>query len=179
MLARPREGRRGRVVPPRFKTTQPQPSSPVLYTKGVASSSFHHQLTLVSERMEWNATSCIQLFVCGREGGREGALQRSHERAGLSHGIVSGFRIASPRSHATRSSRRRRRQTARSERETARMDGLAAAARLPCLSPTVRGVDFRINDLYLPLLSSTTRQRGRGRNRGGLLPQINYLIVAS
>ena len=92
-------------------------------------------------------------------GGREGALQRSHERTNLSHGIVSGFRIVSLfLSHATRSPRRRRQRDwlAVQERLTAWMD---------CLSPTVRrSVDFKINDLYL----STRREKGRkeGRKEG-------------
>ena len=51
-----------------------------------------HQWTVVSERMVWNAACGIpdgsELAVCRREGDAKAALQRSHERANLSHGMA-------------------------------------------------------------------------------------------
>ena len=116
---------------------------------------------------EWQDGS--ELAVCRREGDAKAALQRSHERANLSHGIVSGFRIVSPLCLTQRDLGDGERRQAETERQRDRrlshcappgwMDGrtdwLAVTAMPP--PPTVRrppptghsSVDFRINDVYL------------------------------
>ena len=120
---------RGQRVPLPLWTNQHSTLRPVLLWPAVLGREvgigcFLHQLTFVSERMQWNA------IVRKRGERRKPSLvvakdrerERERERGGLSHGIVSGFRIVflplflflsislslSPSiSHATRSPPRR------------------------------------------------------------------------